>query len=60
VVEIAEHLGSDTFLYIDVDGVGRLTARTPGEMALSAGKTVWLTPRPENIHRFDAEGRAVS
>jgi multiple sugar transport system ATP-binding protein len=60
VVEIAEHLGSDTFLYIDVDGVGRLTARTPGEMALSTGKTVWLTPRPENIHRFDAEGRAVS
>jgi mannitol 2-dehydrogenase len=56
-VEIAEHLGSDTFLYITVDGVGRLTARAPGEFPLETGDRVWLTPRPESIHRFDANGR---
>jgi multiple sugar transport system ATP-binding protein len=58
-VEIAEHLGSDTFLYIGVDGVGRLTARAPGELTLSTGDQVWLTPKPEHIHRFTAEGQAA-
>jgi multiple sugar transport system ATP-binding protein len=58
-VEIAEHLGSDTFLYLNVEGVGRLTARATGEYALSVGDQVWLTPKPENIHRFDGEGRAL-
>jgi multiple sugar transport system ATP-binding protein len=60
VVEIAEHLGSDTFLYVAVDGVGRVTARAPGEYALRTGEQVWLTPRPENIHRFDRDGMALS
>jgi multiple sugar transport system ATP-binding protein len=58
-VEIAEHLGSDTFLYIQVEGIGRLTARASGEYPLSVGEKAWLTPRPEHVHRFDAEGRAI-
>jgi multiple sugar transport system ATP-binding protein len=58
-VEIAEHLGSDTFLYINVEGAGRLTARAPGEYALSVGDRVWLTPKTEHIHRFNGEGRAI-
>jgi multiple sugar transport system ATP-binding protein len=59
VVRVAEHLGSDTFLHIDSDAVGRITARAPGELALAAGDTVGLTPRPDRIHRFDAEGKAL-
>ena len=58
-VEIAEHLGSDTFLYITVEGAGRLTARAPGEYALTVGDRVWLTPKAEHLHRFDGEGRAI-
>jgi multiple sugar transport system ATP-binding protein len=58
-VEIAEHLGSDTFLNLIVEGAGRLTARAPGEYALSVGDQVWLTPKTENIHRFDGEGHAI-
>jgi multiple sugar transport system ATP-binding protein len=60
VVEVAEHLGSDTFLYIAVNGIGRVTARAPGEFSLKVGDRVWLTPKPEHIHRFDAEGRAIA
>ena len=56
---IAEHLGSDTFLMSTSTGVGRITARAPGEFALAAGDKVWLTPKPERIHRFDADGQAV-
>ncbi|HET6618724.1 MAG TPA: ABC transporter ATP-binding protein [Dongiaceae bacterium] len=59
VVRVAEHLGSDTFLHIDSDAVGRITARAPGELALAAGDKVGLTPRPDRIHRFDAEGKAL-
>jgi len=59
VVRVAEHLGSDTFLHIDSDAVGRLTARAPGELALGAGDTVGLTPRPDRIHRFDTNGKAL-
>src|SRR5689334_22861362 len=33
-VRVAEHLGSDTFLHIDADTIGRITARAPGELAL--------------------------
>ncbi len=44
-VSIAEHLGSDTFFYIDAEPIGRLTVRTPGEFSLRAGESVWLTPK---------------
>jgi multiple sugar transport system ATP-binding protein len=59
-VEVAEHLGSDTFLYIAVDGIGRVTARAPGEFALKVGDSVRLTPKPEHVHRFDGEGHAIA
>jgi len=58
-VNIAEHLGSDTFFHIDAEAIGRLTVRTPGEFSLRSGESVWLTPRQDRIHRFDAEGRAI-
>ena len=59
VVRVAEHLGSDTFLHIDAETIGRITARAPGELALVAGDTVGLTPRPDRIHRFDGDGKAL-
>ena len=59
VVGVAEHLGSDTFLHVQVDGIGQVTARVSGELAIHHGDRVWLTPPPERIHRFDGEGRAI-
>jgi multiple sugar transport system ATP-binding protein len=58
-VGVAEHLGSDTFLHVDVAGIGQVTARADGEFALRHGDTVHLTPEPSRIHRFDAGGRAI-
>jgi multiple sugar transport system ATP-binding protein len=58
-VRIAEHLGSDTFFHIDVDGLGAITARAAGELGLSAGEAVWLTPKPDRIHRFNEAGAAL-
>src|SRR5262249_6486124 len=58
-VTAAEHLGSDTFLYVDAGPIGTLTARYIGELNLSAGDKVSLSPEPARIHRFDANGNAV-
>jgi multiple sugar transport system ATP-binding protein len=58
-VKVSEHLGSDTFMYIDVDNIGQMTVRAPGEAGFSHGDTVYLTPEPSKIHRFGAGGEAL-
>ena len=55
-VSVAEHLGSDTFLYVDAGKLGMLTARCIGEFNLKAGDRVWLSPDPARLHRFDKDG----
>ena len=59
VIQVAEHLGSDTFLYVDVAGAGLLTIRAEGEHRLSPGDSAYLQPDPARIHRFDASGMAL-
>ena len=58
-VSVAEHLGSDTFLYVDAGELGMLTCRYVGELDLKAGDRVWLSPDPARLHRFDNEGMAI-
>ena len=58
-VAAAEHLGSDTFLYIDVPQTPGITARAVGELGLKPGDHVRLAPDPGRTHRFDAQGRAL-
>ena len=58
-VGVAEHLGSDTFLHVQADGVGPVTVRTDGEIGLAHGETVYLTPDQTKLHRFGADGRAL-
>jgi multiple sugar transport system ATP-binding protein len=59
VVGVAEHLGSDTFLHVQVDGIGSITARASGELGLAHGDQVWLTPPPERLYRFGEHGEAI-
>ena len=58
-VVAAEHLGSDTFLYIDVPQTDGITARAIGELGLKQGDPVRLASDPARIHRFDSQGRAL-
>jgi multiple sugar transport system ATP-binding protein len=58
-VGVAEHLGSDTFIHVDVDGIGQITARADGEVAARHGTKVFLTPDESRIHRFDEQGNAI-
>lgn len=59
-VGVAEHLGSDTFLHLTVDGIGGMTARTSGEFDVHHGDRVYLTPRADRIYRFAADGNAIA
>lgn len=59
MVGVAEHLGSDTFLHVHVDGLGLMTVRTDGEREVHHGDSVYLTPDPARIYRFDKEGLAL-
>ena len=59
-VSVAERLGSDTFLHVAVPGHGSMTVRGAGEVALSHGDTVYLTPQPGKVHRFGADGKNLA
>ena len=56
-IGVSEHLGSDTFFHVTVDGFGEpLTVRANGEVDLKYGDRVFLTPEAANLHRFDNKG----
>ncbi|MFD1328689.1 ABC transporter ATP-binding protein [Mycoplana ramosa] len=54
-----EHLGADTIVYLESDRVGLLTARLFGEHHYAPDDIVYATPNAGQLHRFDAEGRAI-
>jgi multiple sugar transport system ATP-binding protein len=58
-VSVAEHLGADTFLHIIVEEIGQVTARIAGDVPVSHGDTVYLTPDEARIHRFNEKGLAI-
>ena len=60
VVNVSEHLGSDTFLHVQVDGVGPITARADGDFPANHGDTVYLSPDDAHVHRFDAAGARIN
>ncbi len=60
-VGVSEHLGSDTFLYVDMEGHDEpVTVRSTGEIGIRHGDTVYLTPDPEKIHRFDGQDLRIA
>ena len=57
IVGVSEHLGSDSFFHIHGTGVAdMITVRVGGEVGFKHGDEVFLTPREDAIHKFDAQG----
>ena len=60
-VLVSEHLGSDTFLHVVMDGgLGTMTVRGDGEVDARHGDRVFLTPQQDKIHRFGADGKTLA
>ncbi len=59
VVEVAEYLGSDTFLYVSCDHLGTLTVRTTGTAPDHKGETVGLHFDEDHTHFFDDQDLAI-
>ena len=59
-VGLAEHLGSDTFLKVSVDGIGILNVRAAGEVGRRHGDRISLRPMADKIHRFSKDGRSMT
>lgn len=56
-VGVSEHLGSDTFFRLDVDGIDKiLTVRAPGKSTFKSGDQIFVTPDDAEMHRFDDKG----
>ncbi|HMO06610.1 MAG TPA: ABC transporter ATP-binding protein [Paracoccaceae bacterium] len=58
-VGLSEHLGSDTFVRVEVDGMGSVNVRASGEVSVHHGDRVGLTPQAGKIHRFGPDGLAL-
>ena len=59
-VGLSEHLGSDTFLKVEVDNIGTLNVRASGEVTLRHGDRITLAPQAGRLHRFGADGKALA
>jgi multiple sugar transport system ATP-binding protein len=53
-----EKLGSDTFVYVAMEGAEPITVRIVGQADFEVGSAVGLEADSGHIHRFDRDGRA--
>jgi multiple sugar transport system ATP-binding protein len=53
-IDIIEPMGSLNIIYVSA-GVTRVVVTTPPDFFPALGSRVWLQPRPEKMHLFDAE-----
>ncbi|MEM8852776.1 MAG: ABC transporter ATP-binding protein [Pseudomonadota bacterium] len=59
-IAATEHLGSDTFAHVDVEGLERpVVVRLPGAKPIRAGEAVELSFDHAQVYAFDGDGRAL-
>lgn len=57
--DVVEHLGSDTNIYVNVDGIGPLMVRVHGNIPAKTGDRLGLRFQSENVHLFASDGTAL-
>ena len=59
-VGVSEHLGSDTFFHVTIEGFKEpVTVRVGGDVDLHYGDSIFLSPNLEHLHRFDSQGLRI-
>ncbi len=59
VADVVEHLGSDTNLFVRIDGIGPMMVRVHGNIPKQPGDSVGLKLQRENIHLFASDGQRL-
>jgi multiple sugar transport system ATP-binding protein len=59
VADVVEHLGSDTNIYAQVEGIGAMMVRVHGNIPARSGDLLGLNIQPQNAHVFAADGSAL-
>ncbi|WP_158968155.1 ABC transporter ATP-binding protein [Paraglaciecola sp. L3A3] len=59
-VGVVEHLGSETFLHVHIDGADTLTVKADGECALQYGDNIYLSAADNKILHFDKAGLTIT
>jgi multiple sugar transport system ATP-binding protein len=54
-----EHLGADTNVYLETEKAGLITIRIFGEYRAEPGATLYATPDPARIYRFNESGTVM-
>ncbi|MCE2029743.1 ABC transporter ATP-binding protein [Sessilibacter corallicola] len=58
-LDVSEHLGSDTYCYVNTDANEQLTVRTPGYYQGKYGDTVGLQVDLRHCHVFNNDGQSL-
>ncbi len=58
-VEAAEHLGGESYLYLQASSAEPLVVKVNGETEAVVGQTVRLAPNPNVLHLFDLNGNSI-
>ncbi|WP_120634551.1 ABC transporter ATP-binding protein [Ruegeria sp. EL01] len=59
VADVVEHLGSDTNIYANVEGIGSMMVRKHGNIPVKSGEQLGLRIQTENAHLFANDGTAL-
>jgi ABC-type sugar transport system ATPase subunit len=59
VADVVEHLGSDTNIYLRVEGLGSLMVRKHGNISVRSGDQIGLRIQTENVHLFAPDGTTL-
>lgn len=58
-VPVFEQVGSFNIVYLDIDGLGSITAQVPGEKQFEPGARVSVTIDTDRVHLFTEDGETV-
>ncbi|KJV36646.1 ABC transporter ATP-binding protein [Luteibacter yeojuensis] len=56
---VVERLGSETYAYVDVPGLGTITVRADGDFERRAGRDICIRVDLTHAYVFDATGKAI-
>ncbi|MBB1339825.1 ABC transporter ATP-binding protein [Pseudoalteromonas sp. SR44-2] len=58
-VGVIEHLGSESFLHINIEGTGTVTVKADGDCPLKYGDSIYLSAPADKILKFDNNGLTI-